>query len=94
VRIAECARLTHRLKLRIRALQRDLADAKAGLKGDDQIVALETLLADVSRARDRYQANYLEAHRNELRLQANLEQIRAGTTGDEWVLYLNPSCTD
>lgn len=72
-----------RLKLRIRALQRELETARIASKEDHQTSALSTLLADANKARDRYQADYLEAHRNALRLQANLEQIRSGKSGDK-----------
>nr|XP_031860001.1 uncharacterized protein CI109_004608 [Kwoniella shandongensis]KAA5527073.1 hypothetical protein CI109_004608 [Kwoniella shandongensis] len=70
------------LRLRIRALQRELADLKVGGRDGDRVAALETLLADAKKARDRYQSEYLEAHRNALKLQATLEQIRSVRGGD------------
>jgi len=72
-----------RLKLRVRSLQRQLDEARAGSKEGPQVTAWESLLADANKARDRYQAEYLEAYRNGLRLQAALEQIRSGTSGDK-----------
>ena len=39
-----------------------------------QVSALENLLADANKSRDRYQTEYLEARRDILRLQTNLEQ--------------------
>jgi protein HOOK3 len=73
------------LKLRIRALQRELASAKSPDSKGHHVSALETLLADANKARYRYQADYLEAHRGTLRLQAALEQIRSGKGVDTYV---------
>jgi protein HOOK3 len=73
------------LKLRIRALQRELASAKSHDSKGHHVSALETLLADANKARYRYQADYLEAHRGTLRLQAALEQIRSGKGVDTYV---------
>ncbi|OCF42706.1 hypothetical protein I317_03437 [Kwoniella heveanensis CBS 569] len=70
------------LRLRIRALQRELAELRTRSSEGGRIAALETLLSDANKARDRYQADYLEEHRSKLRLQATLEQIRSGGSGD------------
>ncbi|KAK4689518.1 hypothetical protein P7C73_g592, partial [Tremellales sp. Uapishka_1] len=70
------------LRIRVRKLQRELEEAKSSLTEGRKIAALESLLSDANKARDRYQAEYLEAHRGKLMLQANLEQIRCGKGGD------------
>lgn len=46
---------------------------------------LETLLADANKSKDRYQADYLKAHKESLRLSAALETIREGRGGDMYV---------
>ena len=51
----------------------------------NKVAALETLLADANKARNRYRAEYLLAHQDTLRLQANLEHIRSGRNGVEYV---------
>ena len=66
------------LKLRIKALQTELADLK--VKGVHEDSPQETLLADAYRLRDRYKADYLEAYRHGLRLQAEMEAIKPGTS--------------
>ncbi|WVQ81913.1 hypothetical protein IAT38_004040 [Cryptococcus sp. DSM 104549] len=70
------------LRLRIRALQRELAESKSSGADGSRLATLETLLADANKSRDRYQADYLKAHRESLKLQATLEQIRSGRGGD------------
>lgn len=46
-------------------------------------MTLETLLADANKSKDRYQADYLKAHKEGLRLSAALETIREGRDGDK-----------
>nr|XP_018261439.1 uncharacterized protein I303_05877 [Kwoniella dejecticola CBS 10117]OBR83597.1 hypothetical protein I303_05877 [Kwoniella dejecticola CBS 10117] len=71
------------LRLKIRALQRELSDLRAGRPGDSsRLATLETLLADANKSRDRYQSDYLQEHRSLLRLQATMERIRSGHGGD------------
>ncbi|WWC93739.1 hypothetical protein V866_000575 [Kwoniella sp. B9012] len=72
------------LRLKIRTLQRELADLRSGSGAGDtgQMATLETLLADANKSRDRYQSDYLQEHRSLLRLQATMERIRAGHGGD------------
>ncbi|WWC90743.1 uncharacterized protein L201_005680 [Kwoniella dendrophila CBS 6074] len=72
------------LRLKIRALQRELSDLRtgAGVSTGNNAATLETLLADANKTRDRYQSDYLEEHRSVLRLQATLERIRTGHGGD------------
>ncbi|KAK1927088.1 protein-nucleus import-related protein [Papiliotrema laurentii] len=62
------------LKIRIRALQKEISDLKTKERDTHQVSALENLLADANKSRDRYQTEYLEARRDILRLQTNLEQ--------------------
>lgn len=69
--------------MRINALQRELADAKAASQEGYKDTALKSSLTDATLASDRYQAEYLDARRNALRLEAVLEQIRSGKNGDE-----------
>ncbi|ORY35634.1 HOOK protein-domain-containing protein [Naematelia encephala] len=70
------------LRARIRALQRELTSAKSASDDSNKVTALETMLQEVTRSRDRYQADYVEAHRLSLTLQASLERIRSGKDGD------------
>ncbi|WVF72769.1 hypothetical protein IAT40_007587 [Kwoniella sp. CBS 6097] len=70
------------LRLRIRGLQRELAELRTRSSDGSKVATLESLLSDANKARDRYQADYLEEHRGKLRLQATLEQIRSGGSGD------------
>ncbi|KAL7423859.1 hypothetical protein Q5752_001444 [Cryptotrichosporon argae] len=70
------------LKLKIRALQRELASYRHASPDAHKLRALETLVADANRARDQYQSEYLEARRESLVLQARLDQIRSGRGGD------------
>ncbi|WVQ99968.1 hypothetical protein IAU59_007111 [Kwoniella sp. CBS 9459] len=70
------------LRLRIRSLQRELAELRTRSSDGGKVSTLESLLSDANNARDRYQADYLEEHRGKLRLQATLEQIRSGGSGD------------
>ncbi len=72
--------------MKIRALQRELAEARSSSDPNDKVAALESLLADANKARDRYQSDYLEAHRGRLVLQANLEHIRSGKGGEKLVV--------
>ncbi|KZV69058.1 HOOK-domain-containing protein [Peniophora sp. CONT] len=66
------------LKLQVRALQRQLADTKANSSEASRVLVLENLLEDATRAKARYEADYLTAHREKLVLSAQLEEIRAG----------------
>ena len=68
----------------MRKLQRELAEAKVVSQEGHRVATLETLLTEATQARDRYQADYLEARRNGLRLEANLEQLRIGKTNDKY----------
>ncbi|OCF57302.1 hypothetical protein L486_04758 [Kwoniella mangroviensis CBS 10435] len=72
------------LRLKIRSLQRELADLRSGSGAGDtgKLATLETLLADANKSKDKYQSDYLQEHRSLLRLQATMERIRAGHGGD------------
>lgn len=69
------------LRLRIRELERNLAARGSG-DDTDRVTTLEGLLADASKARDRYQKDYLEANRNMLLAQAKLDHILSGKAGN------------
>ncbi|KAK8854821.1 hypothetical protein IAR55_003560 [Kwoniella newhampshirensis] len=71
------------LRLRIRALQRELAQVKEGGSDDQRASAPEKLLDDAYNARDRYQAQYLVAHRDRLKLQATIEQLKSNKGGKD-----------
>ena len=70
------------LRLRIRALERQLVQLRAANTDEQRMSALQTLIDDANKARDRYQMDYLEARQGNLRYEATLEQIRAGKHGD------------
>ena len=71
--------------MRIRALRRELAGAVSSSLGSHQVAGLEKRLEDANIARERYQAELIEAHRENLLLQANLQYIRSGRNGNEQV---------
>ncbi|EIW67281.1 hypothetical protein TREMEDRAFT_64529 [Tremella mesenterica DSM 1558] len=71
------------LKLRVKALERQLAQMKGVASGDNRLSALQTLLEDANRSRDRYQLDYLEAHRTNLRLETTLQKIRSGSDNSQ-----------
>ncbi|WOO81281.1 Protein Hook 3 [Vanrija pseudolonga] len=71
------------LRLKIRALEREIAEIKVPLDNTDKITALETLLADSNKARERYQNDYLEATRQTLLAQAKLDHIMTGRAGND-----------
>ncbi|KAI0028523.1 HOOK-domain-containing protein [Vararia minispora EC-137] len=66
------------LKLQVRRLERELAAKAQGGADASRVLVLENLLEDATRAKGRYEADYLAAHREKLVLQANLEEIRSG----------------
>jgi protein HOOK3 len=63
--------------MQIRGLQLQLLESNTSHAKSGDVIALERLLADANKAKNRYQADYMEAHKNNLKLQANLEQVRA-----------------
>ena len=78
-----CTDLSRSLRLRIRTLQRELEEARGDANGGHRVAALESILGESNKIRDRYQSDYLEAHRGSLKLQATLEYIRSGRGGDK-----------
>ncbi|KAH9951485.1 HOOK-domain-containing protein [Amylocystis lapponica] len=66
------------LKLQIRKLQRELQAVKKNEADASRVLVLENLLEDANRMKARYEADYLAAHREQLVLQNNLEEIRSG----------------
>jgi len=66
------------LKLQIRKLKRDLEAASKNQAEASRILVLENLLDDANRMKARYEADYLQAHREKLVLQTELEEIRSG----------------
>jgi protein HOOK3 len=66
------------LKLQIGKLKRELEAAKSQQAEASRVLVLENLLDDARRAKARYEQDYLTAHREKLKLQADLEEIRSG----------------
>jgi len=66
------------LKLQIRKLKRDLEAASKNQAEASRILVLENLLEDANRMKARYEADYLQGHREKLLLQTELEEIRSG----------------
>jgi protein HOOK3 len=77
------------LKLQIRKLKRELEAAQANKADSSRIIVLENLLEDANRMKARYEQDYLAAHRENLLLQNNLEEIRSGKSlGDGQVILM------
>jgi protein HOOK3 len=66
------------LKLQIRKLKRDLESTKQNKADGSRLLVLENLLEDAKRMKERYETDYLMAHREKLVLQRNLEEMRCG----------------
>jgi protein HOOK3 len=66
------------LKLQIGKLKRELEAVKSQQAEASRVLVLENLLDDARRAKARYEQDYLTAHREKLKLQADLEEIRSG----------------
>jgi protein HOOK3 len=66
------------LKLQIGKLKRELEAAKSQQAEASRVLVLENLLDDARRAKARYEQDYLTAHREKLKLQSDLEEIRSG----------------
>lgn len=76
------------LKLQIRQLKRDLEAAQSNSTDNTRVLVLENLLADANRMKARYEQDYLSSHRDSLKLQSELDDIRSGKAyGDGYVLY-------
>lgn len=72
----------HSLKLRIKALERQLADTQSSDVTSERIEQLEQERADAEKRCERYQKDYLEASRDNQLSKAKLEEILAGRGGD------------
>lgn len=66
------------LKLRLRRLERQLAQAQQGSGSQQPVVVLENLLEDANRRKDQVQEEYLAEHREKLVLRARLDEIMSG----------------
>lgn len=66
------------LKLQVRQLKRDLDAVRKKEVDASRVLVLENLLEDANRMKARYEADYLVAHREQLVLQNDLEEIRSG----------------
>ncbi|PCH38730.1 HOOK-domain-containing protein [Wolfiporia cocos MD-104 SS10] len=66
------------LKLQVRKLKRELEAVRKNEADASRVMVLENLLEDANRMKSRYEADYLAAHRENLVLQHNLEEIRSG----------------
>lgn len=67
--------------MKIRRLERDLATANKTSSSFIGKSALETLLKDTQRNKDKYQSDYLSSQRETLRLEAKLDAIKRGQAG-------------
>ncbi|GAA5881465.1 hypothetical protein JCM3774_005091 [Rhodotorula dairenensis] len=68
------------LKLRVRRLERELAEARNGglADGGGAVVVLQNLLDDANRLKDKVHEEYLAEHREKLLLTARLDEIVSG----------------
>ncbi|ODN92707.1 hypothetical protein L198_05501 [Cryptococcus wingfieldii CBS 7118] len=69
------------LRVKIKSLEREIASLKSFSHtpgSQTELSTVQALLSDATRSRDRYQTDYLTAHRETLRLSAILEAIRSG----------------
>ncbi|ODN78817.1 hypothetical protein L202_04366 [Cryptococcus amylolentus CBS 6039] len=69
------------LRVKIKSLEREIASLKSFSHtpgSQTELSTVQALLSDATRSRDRYQTDYLTAHRETLRLSATLEAIRSG----------------
>ncbi|KAF9264940.1 hypothetical protein L218DRAFT_215160 [Marasmius fiardii PR-910] len=71
------------LKIQISKLKRELDSVKKNEADASKMLVMENLLEDANRMKQRYEADYLAAHREKLVLQRDLEEIRSGkSVGD------------
>ncbi|TFK25026.1 hypothetical protein FA15DRAFT_376900 [Coprinopsis marcescibilis] len=68
------------LKIQIKKLERELERTRKHEADSSRILVLENLLEDANRSKGRYEADYLNAHREKLVLQRQLDEIREGKT--------------
>jgi len=74
------------LKIKIRNLERQLGEMQLSSDSQQSATALNKMLEESNRARDRYQADYIAIRGEVLKLQAQLEYIRSGKGGDGWAI--------
>ena len=74
--------LTHSLKIQIRSLERQLGELQLSTDGQQSASALRQMLEESNRARDRYQADYIDVRNQVLGLEAQLEYVRSGKGGN------------
>ncbi|KAJ1954469.1 hypothetical protein IWQ62_005751, partial [Dispira parvispora] len=76
------------LKAKVARLENQLRQTHKGQHGDDdvahpKVLLLENLLEDTKRSKAKYEREYLESHQRNLRLEAELQQLRnQATSGD------------
>ncbi|KAL0071641.1 hypothetical protein AAF712_001498 [Marasmius tenuissimus] len=71
------------LKIQISKLKRELESVRRNEADASRLMIMENLLEDANRMKQRYEADYLAAHREKLVLQRDLEEIRSGkSVGD------------
>lgn len=76
------------LKLQVKRLTRELEAARSNQAEVSRVLVLENLLEDSNRMKSRYEADYLATHREKLKLQSDLEEIRSGKAlGDGLALF-------
>jgi protein HOOK3 len=78
------------LKLQLGRLQRELAAARTNSAEASRVLVLENLLDDARRMKSRYEADYLAAHREKLKLQSDLEEIRSGKALGDGLVFRRP----
>ncbi|KAK7043729.1 hypothetical protein VNI00_008341 [Paramarasmius palmivorus] len=66
------------LKIQIKKLKRELESVRKNEADASNMLVMENLLEDANRMKQRYEADYLAAHREKLVLQKNLDEIRSG----------------
>ena len=68
------------LKIKLRKVTRDLEEARKNNADASRLVVVENLLEDANRMKGRYEADYLQEHRERLKLVAQMEEIRSGAS--------------
>ncbi|KAG7092196.1 hypothetical protein E1B28_008564 [Marasmius oreades] len=66
------------LKIQISKLKRELESMRKNEADASKMLVMENLLEDANRMKQRYEADYLAAHREKLVLQRDLDEIRNG----------------
>uniref|UniRef100_A0A0W0FFT3 HOOK-domain-containing protein n=1 Tax=Moniliophthora roreri TaxID=221103 RepID=A0A0W0FFT3_MONRR len=66
------------LKIKVKKLERELESVRKNEADASKMLVMENLLEDANRMKQRYETDYLAAHREKLVLQQKLEEIRSG----------------